>query len=392
MRLVNLALAFSLALPAAALTGTLSSTASAKPAPITLSKVAPDAQSRGDELVAGMKNGRFAGVAERKVENAQAFLHLAAQHPDPAVVAAALRAMSFTWRREGKSKSKRPAMTPDYIKVVNTRLSDADGVVRLAALRAARLPLGGRSANAETVDLVLKMLGAKDAADRIAGLEAIYNVRDFQTNRPTKGKRKAQIIQAVIPLLQDKEPWLIAAAVHRLARVAYPTMPEAKALAAQSLRLAKHSEAGVRGGALLLAANLAGQKPDAKLLGRLRMGLKDPSPYVRGLAADLLGGTGKAVYVHDLMPLLDDSASAVIKVGNYRNLAGKQNFQRFRPDGGAKVNVVAVKAIDALVKRVDGKFTSMPKGRDRKAAQAKAIADAKAWYAAHKAKLPAALK
>lgn len=392
MRLVNLALAFSLALPATAVTLGSAQPAWAKPAPITLSQVPAGAQAQGDALVGQMKNGRFPGVAERDGSNAQAFLYLAARHPDPAVVAAALHAMSFTWRRQAKPNARRPAMNADYVKVVNTRLTDADGVVRLGALRAARLPLGGKRPDATTVDTVLKMLAAKDAAERIAGLEAIYNVRDFQSNRPTKGTRKAQIIEAVMPLLQDKEPWLIAAAAHRLARVAYPTMPQAKTLEAQSMRLAKHNEAAIRGGALLLAANLAGKKPDARTLGRLRMSLKDASPYVRALSAGLLGNIGNAAVVHDLMPLLDDEAKAVIKVGNYRNMAGKQRAERFRPDGGSRVDVAAIKAIERLAKTVDRTFSLELKGRDRKAARAKAVADAKAWYAANKGKLPPALK
>lgn len=240
----------------------------AGPAPVKLKKAASaDAVSTGEALAGKLNNGRFPGAEERDPRNGMAFLHLAANHDDPKVVAAALRAMSYTWRSSSRKGSKRQVMNADYIAVVRARLADADGAVRLQALRAARLPLSGKRPDKGTLDAVLAILARPEAANQLAALTALGNVRDFATPRAAKGPIKGQVIDAIMPLLLSKEAHVLAGALDRLAKSAFPAMPKAKALAGHSLRLAKHPEAAVRGESMRLATALAGKKVGDGLLG-----------------------------------------------------------------------------------------------------------------------------
>lgn len=376
-----------------ALSLALAAPAAAKPAPVKLSKpAAAEVVQTADALAAKIKNGRFPGADERNAANGQAFLHLAANHPDPIVVAAALRAMSYTWRAEPRKGGKRSVMNADFVAVVRTRLSDADGVVRQQALRAARLPLGGKAPDETVLATLLAMLGSDNPADQIAALGSTANVRAFIQARSTKGPLKARVIEAILPLLKSKEPAVVATALFRLNRAAYPGMPQAKVLERETLRLAKHPEAAVRGEALRLATSLGGKSPDKALLGRLMLGLKDKDPFVRATAVELLGELRQKGAVHAIIGLVEDAGSAVRKVGGYRELDGKPGKARFRAGTGSRVDEVALAAIEGLSQGTGAKLSCKVSGRDRKKARAEGVAAAKAWYAKNKSKLPAAPK
>lgn len=369
----------------------LAGPADAKPAPVKLSQpAAADVSATADDLVSRIKNGRFPGVEERNAANGQAFLHIAATHPDPVVVAAALRAMSYTWRAEPRKGGKRSVMNADFVAVVRARMTDADGVVRKEALRAARLPLGRKTPDAATLDTLLKMFESAETADRVAALSAVANVRAYNRARATQGPLKARIIEAIMPLLRSNDPVVVASALFRLNRSGYAGMPKAKELEGHSKRLAKHPEAAVRAEAMRLAVTLSGKKPDGALIGRLMLGLKDQEPYVRATAAELLAELKQRGAVHALMELLDDEGPATRKVGGFRDLDGRPGQQRFRTGTGGRVDDVALHAIDELTDGVGAALSCRVEGRDRKAARDKAKADARAWYAANKSKLPAA--
>lgn len=380
------ALAFALSL-------SLAGTADAKPAPVKLSKpAAAEVTATADGLAGRIKNGRFPGVEERNPANGPAFLYLAATHPDPIVVAAALRAMSYTWRAEPRKGGKRTVMNADYVAVIKARLTDADGIVRKEALRAARLPLGRKDPDAAVLDALLAMLASENPGDQIAALTAVANVRAFARPRATKGPLKVRIIDAIMPLLRSREPAVVATALFRLNRSGYAGMPQAQALAGHSLRLAKHPEGAVRGEAMRLAATLEGKKASPKLVGRLMLGLGDKDPYARATAAELLAEYGVRGAVHQMMPLVDDEASAVGKVGGFRALDGRPGQQRFRAVTGSRVDDVALNAIDRLSEGVGSPLDCKVEGRKRKEARVKAKGAAKAWYADNKSKLPAAPK
>ncbi len=374
-----------------ALSLALAAPAGAKPAPVPLSQPAAAAVVQtADALAARVTNGRFPGPDERNAANGPAFLHLAANHPDPVVVAAALRAMSYTWRSSPRKGSKRTVMNDDYVAVVRVRLTDADGPVRGAALRAARLPLGTKNPDPAVVDTLLKLFESANPGDQIAALGAVTNIRAYSRARATKGPLKARVIDAIMPLLKSKEPAVIASALFRLNRSAYASMPKAKELARETARLAKHPEPAVRGEALRLATTLSGKKPDARLLGQLNMALGDAEPYVRATAAELLGELKQRAAVHGLMKLLDDDGSALRKVGGYRDLSGRPGKARFRAETGGRVDDVALQAIDGLTDGIGAPLECKVQGRDRKASRAAGKAAAKAWYGKHKGKLPAA--
>lgn len=382
--LSTLALAF-------ALTLTFGADALARPAPVQLSQPMPAGVSAtADALAAKVREGRVPGADERDPDHGLAFLHLAATHPDPAVVAAALRGMSYTWRTEPRKGGRRQVMNPDYVAVVRARLGDADGMVRQQALRAARLPLGAATPDAQVLDAVLAMLGRPAPADRIAAVTALGNVRDFARPRPSSGPIKARVVDAVMPLLQAKEPAVIGAGLARLYRSAYPKMPQADALEGHAQRLAKHPESAVRGESLRLAVALAGDKPSESLIGRLMLGLGDQDPFVRAVSAELLAELRHRPALHRIMPLVDDEASAIRKVGGYTDLDGRPGQQRFRPESGGRVDDVALRAVDTLSEGIGSKLECAVTGRDRKKARIKARTDAKAWYAAHKDRIASA--
>lgn len=383
--IASLTLALCLSLPAAV---------GAKPAPVQLSKPAPAAVASTADALAGRvnQNGRFPGGDERNPANGPAFLHLAATHPDPAIVAAALRAMSYTWRSEPRPGGKRSVMTPDYVTVVRARLAAEEGIVRAAALRAARLPLNGRTPDAGVLDAVLAMVTKGSVADQLAAMSALGNVQAFARSRTTKGPIKARVIDTLEPLLLSKEPVIIAATLRRLERSGYPGMPKADAIAAHTLRLAKHPEAAVRGESLRLASTLAGKKADDKLIGRIDASLGDSDPYVRATAAEMAVEFKHRPAVHRIMELIDDEAPAIRKVGGFTALDGRPGQERFRVETSGRLDEVALAAVDALTDGIGPKLECRVSGRNRKAARAQAKADAKAWYAANGSKVPGAPK
>lgn len=361
----------------------------AAPAPVPLQKPATaDEVALADALVGRMRDGRFVGADERNPDHGRAFLHLAASSTDPTVVAAALRALAYTWRREPRNNARRPAMNADYVKVVSARLADSEGRVRNEALRAARLPLGGAKPEAGVLDAVLKMLASPNEADRLAAIEAVYNVRDFSTARQTQGPLKERVVRALLPLLDDKAPHILAATLYAFAQAGYPGMPEAKTIEAKALRLAKHPEAAVRAEALRVAVALAGKKADDRLRERLMGALGDEAPYVRASATELLAEVKYLPAVHALMKLIEDGAKSTRKVDGYRDLSGQPGSRRFRPETGGRVDVVALRAIDVLTDTVDAKFDCTPRGRDQKQARQAAVEKAREWYAANQGKIP----
>lgn len=373
-----------------ALTALPAGTVFAGPTPVKVKKPASaDDQALAKALVGRMRDGRFVGIDERSPVNGRAFLHLAATSDDPAIVAAALRGLSYTWSRTARRGSKRPAVNADYIAVVRTRLGEKDGRIRGEALRASRLPIGGEKPDMPTVDAVLALLASANEADQVAALEAVYNIRAFSSPRRTPGDLKAKVIKAVLPLLDSKSHAVAAGAFYAFAQSAYAGMPEAATLAARAKRSAKHPEPAVRAEALRLTSALA-SKTDDELTERLLSALGDPSPYVRASAAELLAERKYVPAVHPLMKLIEDKEKATRKITGFRDLAGKPGTRRFRPETGGRVDEVALRAIDELTDSIDPKLKCTPRGRDQKQARREAVERAQTWYEANKDKIPVA--
>lgn len=373
----------------AAITAAPTGDAIAGPAAVKLKKpTKADDVTLSKALVGRMRDGRFVGADERNPVNGRAFLHLAATSDDATVVAAALRALGYTWARAPRRSSKRPAIDADYVAVVRARIADPDGKIRYEALRAARLPIGGEKPDLPTIDVVLALLTSANEADQMAALESVYNIRDFAAPRKTQGPLKAKVIKAVLPLLDSKSHPVVAGAFYAFAQSAYPGMPEAETLLARAKRNAKHPEPAVRAESLRLASAIAPK--DDELTERLLAALGDPAPYVRASAAELLAERKYVPAVHPLMKLIEDSDKATRKVGGYRDLTGKPGTRRFRPETGGRVDEVALRAIDELTDSIDAKLSCSPRGRDQKQARREAVERAQTWYDANKDKVPTA--
>ncbi|MCA9541244.1 MAG: hypothetical protein KC620_20225 [Myxococcales bacterium] len=371
----------------------LSAPAFAAPlADVATRKAVDDAdKTRAAELMSKAKNGHFDRRTERDVANARAFLHLAAHHPDPNITAAALLGLGRTWDR-ARNTAGRPVIDADYIAVVRARLGAAEGQVQQGALRAARLPLGEDKPDAAIINAVMALIEKGTPPAQLAGIEAIYNVRSFQRPKPRDPALKARIVTALLAAVDAPEEYVAAQAISRLAQVATPDMPKAAELGEKAKALASHRSPAVRGHALMLAAALAGPKATPpELTARLIAALADKQPYVRGTAAGIIGARGLLAGTHALMPLLDDKAKTTLRVGGYTQLDGQKGRLNFRAEGGGRVDEATLRAVSELAKASKTPFESPPLvGRKRAERRAKGIAEAKAWYAAQKAKLPPA--
>ena len=317
--------------------------------------------------------------------NARPFLHLAARNADATVVAAALSGMARGWSRTGKGG--RPKVNGDYSKVVLTRLGDPDGRVVAAALKAARLLTGGEKPHAKTIAKVINLAEKGKPPARVAAIDSLVNVRAFQVARPMGGGDKAKVVAAITPALSAAEPYVVAAAVNRLARAAYPAIPKRDELAAAAKRLDGHRDPGVRGMALVLAARIATAAEKAELAARVREGLGDKSAFVRAAAAEAAGALGDRSMVHDLVTRLDDPGGAEHEVGGFQALDGSKGGVQLRIED-RRVDLAALRAIKDLSK---GSLEyKRPAGAKRDAMRREAIAAAHAWYEKSKASLPKA--
>jgi HEAT repeat protein len=304
--------------------------------------------------------------------DALAYLALAAQDDRPKVVARALSGMSRSWSLRGRRGHR---INADFVKVVRARLRDGPTGVRVSALASARL----RD--------VLACLGAPDSTVRFFAARSLFNVAEFQIPKPRKGKLKGRITQALIPLLDDPKPSVVAATADVLARVGFDKMPHRRALIAKAKALVDHPKAKVRGTALSLWSRLAVKRDHKALVLALRRALSDGHGYVRGAAAQGLAEVGYVAAIHELVPLLDDRKKTLLKL---------KKGQKFGPrlilstTMGKQVRVVALRA---MAKLTESRRVPLDLGRDAGFVGRVipgAIKRARAYYSAHATKLPKA--
>lgn len=352
-------------------------------------RVDPDSAERAEALADRIVDGTISGRDLREPKNAKLFLHLAAGAREPKVVAAALDGLSRTWSREGRGA--RPKVDKDFRAVVEGRLADGAGPVRAGALSAARLIIGGQKTDAKMLAQVVKIAGAKSGPDRVAAMEALFNVRDFQIPKAWPGNVKAQIIAAHLPNLDHDDLAVVVVALKNLARAAYPAMPENAKLQAKARALATHARPEVRGEAVQLLANLAtGADLDKGDRALLIAALADPHPFVRAAAAMACGSTGDLALAHGLMGLMADDGAAKLVLTGFKTLDGEPGQVRL-PTHAERVDETALESLKVLTAKSKFKFDyDSLGGKGRQALRAKAVAGARAWYAENEKKLPKA--
>lgn len=338
-----------------------------------------DDLARATALATAVQN-RSLNIRQRiDAGNARAWLHLAATHDDPKVVAAALMGMERTWSRTAKGKSKRAKVDEDYRKVVLARLKDADGAVRAGALRATRLLLGEKP-DAEVLARIIEMIAKDSPAGREAAMAAAFNIQDFQLAQKRAGDVKDRVVAAIAPALEASEPWLVAAALHHLARTAFPEMPQRDGLMAKARALLAHADPGVRGQAMLLAARIAKKAEHEELGSELAKGLTDPHPHVRATAAEATGTVQYQPAVPAMVKLLDDGEKNAYVLTGYTALDGEKGKL---PLGvvGNRVDESALEGLALMTKGLPKRFEyGGLSGKDSAKKRTDAIAKAKAFF------------
>ncbi len=295
----------------------------------------------------------------------------------------ALEGMGRTWSRTGDGK--RPKIDGDFRKVVMTRLGDGNGQVVMGALKAARMLTAGKKAHAKTVERILKLSKDGPANRRAAAIDALVNVRGCQIPRASNSGYKAKCVAVMLTALDAKETFLVATAVNRLARAAFPKIPRRDDLATVAKRLHGHKDPGVRGLAVLLAARVATPAEKKDVAARIRKLLTDSNAFTRAVATDAAAALGDAALIHDVIGRLDDAGLGDYSVRGFKALDGSPGRVRLRIED-LRVDIAALRALKALS---GGKFKyKRPAGAKRSDMRLKAISDARAWYQTAKAKLP----
>lgn len=362
-----------------------------KQTPVKLSGT-PDAAvvTGANSLADQVRGAQFPHITRRDPALARQFLWLAATHPEPEVVAAALDGMGRTFAR--RKHKERPTVDENFRKVVRARLGSKAGVVQMQALRAARLIIGDEKVDAGTLDKMIELAEKGSTTARVAAIRALGNVRDFQIAKARPGDAKAKVVKAILPALSAPDAVLQAVAADRLGRSAYPDMPERGPVLEAARGLLTHADAAVRATALMLAARVAKPADVASLSAPVMAGLAAAEPFVRAAAAEAAATLKLTAAAHAIVPLLDDAGKATAEL-RPKGLDGKKDRILLRPETSARVDEVALYALETLSAGLPAaarhKVTPLS-GRDRDARRAKAVADAKAWYAAQKGALPPA--
>jgi hypothetical protein len=352
----------------------------------------PDAAvvTGANDLAEQVRGAQFPHITRRDPALARQFLWLAATHPEPEVVAAALDGMGRTFAR--RKHKERPTIDENYRKVVRARLGSKAGVVQMNALRAARLIIGDEKVDAGTLSKMTEMAEKGSTTARIAAIRALGNVRDFQIAKARPGDAKAKVVKAILPALGASDTTLQAIAADRLGRSAYPELPERAKVLEAAKGLLTHKEAAVRAPALMLAARLAKPADAAALAGPVMAGLADADPFVRAAAAEAAATLKMTAAAHALVGLLDDAGKAMAEL-RPKGLDGKKDRVVLRPETSTRVDEVALYALESLSAGLPAaaRHKVQPlSGRDRDDRRTKAVEAAKAWYAAHKGALPPA--
>lgn len=337
-------------------------------APIAISHtLTPQAQDARETIALKMLDGRMKPLALRDRGSALAFRDLAAKHPHPKVVRQALLGMSRTFSTRA---GKHAQVDDDYRKVVRVRLGATNPEIRLAALAAARL-LAKEQA---TLDTLIKLTAHAHAPTRVAAVRMLALQPIVQTGK-IDAPQYAPIMTALLSAAKQSDAATRVSVMERLARTITPKTPQREALA--SLATAQRSDAdpAVRGGANLLFATTATDKPAAAKA--LVADLKHAHAYVRSATLEALGLLGHAPAVHAIMPLLSDAAPARHIVPN------QPKAIHLQLDGGRTVQAAALNALRMLSK----KGFDYKRGDLRKDPAA-IIASAQAWYKKAGARIP----
>ncbi len=336
-----------------------------------------------DALQGKMRRGLFPWSERNKRDNARLFLHAAARGASPQIVAAGLQAMAQSWTSNPKD-DKRELVDEDFVKVIQARLMDKDKVVLARAMEAAPAAISGNKPDEAIIGRLAQLLADDpDPAARYAALVAVARARNFQ--------KRPEVTAALLKSLDDQAPYVVSTAMLYTQFAAY-SLDQREAFLAKATALLEHKDPGVRGRAVLFAANLAKPPEREALSARIKTMLGDEHAYVRSTAASALASLGRTESIHDLMKLLEDDARNTYTIKDFKKLSGEPGTVPHSGSSWYRVSDAALTALKVVTLSLKDKRFEYRQVRYKTADAdiAEAIKDAKRWYKTHKAALPPA--
>ncbi len=369
------------AAPVAVVTPTPPPAVQAPPPPAFVPPPADEAtKAKAKSLVDAMDRGEFPYDLRRDDANTPAFLYLAQTATEPVVVAGALSTIASRYS-ERKVEGRR-LVDADYHAVVAYRLSSKDDTVLTAAFEAAGNSTEVTPPDAAVVAILLDHARAHPSAvGRLLALEALGKI----------AKPNGAVQAVFMTALDDESDPFVAlvldAMEHRADQFADVGALEAKLTA----RLSDPYPA-IRGAAAACFGRLGMLDADKResVGTQLMPLLDDPDPFVRGEAVYALGAMLRMDAAPKIVALLDDAREARIVIDGWTHLDGSADRRRLLAPTASSVQGTALMALSILSGQTDAKFEYLDDiVRDGKGGEdyTAAVAKAKTWYAANKAKL-----
>lgn len=320
------------------------------------------------ELAAKVKDGQFPHADRSNKENQKAFVYLAAQSDDVNVMAAGLDAMGYSFDAR--------TVDDDYKKVVRARLTSTQGPVLDRAIYAAKHATGGKEGDAETIDLLHKIMSSHHSpVARYEATQSFVYITDAAKNN--------KLIDTLYDLMSHDNNAVVSGALFALASRPFFSHKKAEVLN-KAIELFKHKDPGVRGRAIYLAKRIPDDKK--KVGAAIAPMLDDAHPFVKSRAADALADLKHYESIDKIVALLDDKTKNTYAI-DYTRLSGKQG--RVIHDGSnySRVDDAMIWAIrDFTPYGKEGRFE--PSKRDKESVDewvANNGKAAKGWVATNKA-------
>lgn len=331
-------------------------------------------KAQAEKLLATWKDGQFERDETRKVENARAFLFIAANNPESEKKAEAFRIIRELYA--DYESDKVVPLDDDFRTVVLTNLSNPDTTVQKFAIGAAYQTCRSDTFHAPTVDALSKI--ATESPNQGARWRAVLSLG--QVNSNTR-KEHPEIFDVYFKLYEGEGP-VAAAAID----TTYGPFSEDQELKAKTLdamkKLMEHSEPLVRGRALEAFSKI-NRKDQAAVIVEAKKMLNDDHPFVVAEAVRIVGETKDESLIPDIAKHFDDTRENQIHL-KFEDADGKGTQMN---DGGLTGKTVGDAATRALDKVTDGRpdkgfeAEKVGFGKEAPAQIEKNVAAAKEWVA-----------
>jgi hypothetical protein len=346
--------------------------------PIRIKKeLTPEEVSRAEQLAGQVGGGQFSEeIASDCAAHLGHFVWLAARHPDPGVVKAALAAGTPCATAEGAD----PVHLDDLAQVVARRLSDPDPGVALAAFASADELVAPLPPEHPLVVTLVPM-----AAD--PRLEVRYEALLVLDRRAWVEEPLISI--AFLHGLQASEaPWLVTEVLRRL-RYRASGLGPSPSFRSACLVLTQDLDPGIRGRAALVLARL--DPADEQIRSTLLRMLDDPHGYVRSAVAEALGEIGDPSVIPELVKRIEDPARNTWDMLPFTRLDGTSEVPHHVGSHFERVDDAYLRALEVLTEPMgEKKFVYRDISlRYRDLDIIAATRDAKRWYEANAAAIPA---